>query len=176
MTNRSSPRVPEREDVTREPATARFQKKSKCRGSTLVEFAFLIPILFALVFGIIDFGRMLYSYHFVSNAAREATRWASVRGRDCSGLNGCPPGAAPADVSTYVQSIAPMGIDTSPSKLSVTTNWVMPPNNLPICTTYPNNPGCAVQVQVSYQFKFILPFLPTSGYRMTSTSEMIISQ
>ena len=176
MSNRRLSRMPERQDVARERATRRFQKKSKCRGSTLVEFAFLIPILFALVFGIIDFGRALYSYHFVSNAAREATRWASVRGRDCTGLSGCPPGAAATDVSSYVTSIAPMGIDTSPSKLSVTTNWVMPPNNLPICTAYPTNPGCAVQVQVSYQFKFILPFLPSSGYRMTSTSEMIISQ
>jgi Flp pilus assembly protein TadG len=174
MSNRSWSRAPEQEDVARERATPRFQRKSKCRGSTLVEFAFLIPILFALVFGIIDFGRALYSYHFVSNAAREATRWASVRGRDCNGLNDCP--AAAADVSAYVASTAPMGIDKSPSKLSVTTNWVMPPNNLLICTTYPTNPGCAVQVQVSYQFKFILPFLPTSGYRMTSTSEMIISQ
>jgi Flp pilus assembly protein TadG len=147
---------------------------NKSRGSTLVEFAFLIPIFFALVFGIIDFGRMLYSYHFVSNAAREATRWASVRGADCSSLNDCH--ASQADVATYVASIAPMGIDASPSRLSVTTNWVMPPNNLPICTTFPTNPGCAVKVQVNYQFKFILPFLPTSGYRMTSTSEMIISQ
>ena len=174
MSNRSWSRMPEREDVTREPAPPRFEQKCNCRGSTLVEFAFLIPILFALVFGIIDFGRMLYSYHFVSNAAREATRWASVRGRDCIDLTNCH--AAPSDVSSYVASIAPMGIDTSPSKLSVTTNWVMPPNNLTICTAYPTNPGCAVQVQVSYQFKFILPFLPTSGYRMTSTSEMIISQ
>ena len=176
MSNRSWSTLPAQQDVPRKRASPRFEKKCNCRGSTLVEFAFLIPILFALVFGIIDFGRMLYSYHFVSNAAREATRWASVRGRDCTGLSGCPPGAAAADVSTYVASIAPMGIDTSPSKLSVTTNWVMPPNNLPICATFPNNPGCAVQVQVSYQFKFILPFLPTSGYRMTSTSEMIISQ
>jgi Flp pilus assembly protein TadG len=153
-----------------------FQTRYNNRGSTLVELAFLIPILFALVFGIIDFGRALYSYHFVSNAAREATRWASVRGRDCSGLDSCPPGADADDVSAYVASIAPMGIDKSPSKLSVTTNWVMPPNNPLICAAFPNNPGCAVQVQVSYQFKFILPFLPTSGYKMTSTSEMIISQ
>ncbi len=28
---------------------------SRSKGSTLVELAFLIPILFALVFGIIDF-------------------------------------------------------------------------------------------------------------------------
>lgn len=154
----------------------RFGADNKSRGTTLLEFAFLIPILFALVFGIIDFGRALYTYHFVSETAREATRWASVRGSACAGLTNCQ--AQASDVSAYVASIVPMGIDPSPSKLSVITDWPPPPNNLTICQTNPthNGPGCAVRVQVNYQFKFILPFLPTSGYRMTSTSEMIISQ
>lgn len=137
-----------------------------------MEFAILIPVLFALVFGIIDFGRALYTFHFVSEAAREATRWASVRGNACSGLSGC--GAGQSEVTAYVASIVPMGID--PSKLNVTATWVAPPNNLAICQADKHSPGCAVHVQIDYQFKFILPFLPTSGYRMTSTSEMIISQ
>ncbi len=148
--------------------------RDKKRGSALVEFAFIVPLLFALVFGVIDFGRALYSYHFVSNAAREATRWASVRGWTCTDLNNCR--ASASDISAYVKSIAPLGIDTSSSRLSATTTWVAPPNNLAICNTYNNNPGCAVQVQVNYQFKFVLPFLPTSGITMSSTSQMIISQ
>lgn len=139
-----------------------------------MEFAFLLPLLFALVFGVIDFGRALYAYHFVSNAAREATRWASVRGNTCQGLTGCD--ASDSDIISYVASIAPMGIDSSSSRLSAATTWVAPPNNLAICTTFPKSPGCAVKVQVSYVFKFVLPFLPTSGYTMTSTSQMIISQ
>ena len=94
-----------------------------------MEFAILIPVLFALAFGIIDFGRALYTSHFVSEAAREATRWASVRGNACSGLSGC--GAGQFEVNAYVASIVPMGID--PSKLNVTATWVAPPNNLAIC-------------------------------------------
>jgi hypothetical protein len=39
-----------------------------------------------------------------------------------------------------------------------------------------NHPGCAVQVQVTYQFKFFFPFLPRGTYSMKSTSEMVISQ
>jgi hypothetical protein len=146
------------------------------RGSTLVEFAFLVPVMFALVFGVIDFGRALYTYHFVSNAAREATRWASVRGFSCSDMTSC--NATGPDISAYVGSIVPPGIDSSPSRLSVTTNWPPPPNNLPICSTPGgfNHPGCAVQVQVTYQFRFVLPFMPASGIPMTSTSQMIISQ
>ena len=39
-----------------------------------------------------------------------------------------------------------------------------------------NSPGCLVQVQVGYPFKFILPFLPSSTTTLQSTSVMIIAQ
>jgi Flp pilus assembly protein TadG len=145
------------------------------RGSALVEFAFLIPVIFALVFGIIDFGRAMYSYHFVSNAAREASRWASVRGSTCTGFpSACP--ASSSDVANYVVSIAPAGIDSSSSRLTVNPGWPAASTNPPVCASYSNHPGCVVQVQITYQFNFILPFLPSSGIPMTSTSQMIISQ
>ena len=145
------------------------------RGSTLTEFAFILPLLATIIFGLIDFGRALYAYHFVSDAAREASRWASVRGSQCAGgLSGCP--ASQEDVQEYVTSIVPPGINSSPQALSVTAAWVAPPGNVGTCNISPNNPGCAVQVQVTYNFKFILPFLPKSTFPMKSTSEMIISR
>lgn len=147
----------------------------KCRGNTLTEFAFVIPFLLTGIFGVIEFGRALYAYHFVSDAAREASRWASVRGRGCNAWpQSCP--ASAADVQNYVVSIAPPGINTDPLKLLANTSWVAPPGKGNFCRSFPNNPGCAVQVEVTYQFKFILPFLPTSTYSMKSTSEMVISQ
>jgi len=145
------------------------------RGSTLTEFALILPLLLAAMFGVIDFGRALYTYHFVSDAAREASRWASVRGSQCiAGLPGCPAGVS--DVQDYVTSIVPPGIDPSTTSLTVTPAWLPPPGNPASCTGAPNSPGCAVQVQVSYKFKFFLPFMPRSTYTMQSTSEMVISQ
>jgi Flp pilus assembly protein TadG len=44
----------------------------------LVEFALVVPMLFILVFGIIDFGNALKSYITTSSAAREAARYASI--------------------------------------------------------------------------------------------------
>lgn len=140
----------------------------------MAEFAFVLPLLLAMIFGVIDFARALYTYHFVSDAAREATRWASVRGSNCNGLDACP--AQASDVLAYVASITPPGIDNSLSKLSVDVSWVPPPNALNICATQPKNPGCDVQVTVVYRFKFIFPFLPLSTYAMRSTAEMVISQ
>jgi Flp pilus assembly protein TadG len=148
---------------------------NRAQGSTLTEFAFVVPVLFAMLFGIIDFGRALYAYHFVSDAAREATRWASVRGSTCNpGLDSCP--ASQAAVRRYVVSIAPPGIDTAASKLLVDADWVAPPNALPVCAIQPKSPGCDIQVTVTYKFKFILPFLPSGTHQMASTAEMVISQ
>src|SRR5277367_1468988 len=151
-----------------EPARARE------RGTTLLESAVTISVLLLMMFGVVGFGTALYTYHFVSNTAREATRWASVRGNTCAdGLSGgCP--ASSADVTTYVQNLS-TGIGLDPTKVTTTTTWVAPPNNLAICASQPNSPGCVVKVQVQYSFQFLFPLLP-SGFTMQSTSQMVISQ
>ncbi len=141
------------------------------RGSTLVEQAIILPVLLALFFGVIDMGRALYSYSFVSYIAREATRWASVRG---GGINGL---ADPGLVTNFVKSAAGAGID--PANLSATITWVAPPHGSPACPGQgptDERPGCVVQVTVTYNFKFALPFLPRGTVPMTSASEMIITQ
>lgn len=151
------------------------RRAQSCGGNALTEFALILPFLFAGIFGVIEFGRALYAYHFVSDAAREASRWASVRGQDCNAwAQACPADAA--NVKDYVTSIAPPGINTDPQMLLVNTSWVTPPGKGNLCRIFQKNPGCAVQVIVTYQFKFILPFMPTSTYSMKSTSEMVISR
>jgi Flp pilus assembly protein TadG len=133
----------------------------------------MISVLLVMMFGVVGFGTALYTYHFVANTAREATRWASVRGFTCGGLSGgCP--ANDSDVNTYVQNLS-TGVGLDPTKVTTTTTWVAPPNNLAICTSQPNSPGCVVKVQVQYSFQFLFPLLP-SGFTMQSTSQMVISQ
>ena len=140
------------------------------RGTTLLESAVMISVLLLMMFGVVGFGTALYTYHFVANTAREATRWASVRGHSCFG--GCE--ASSSDVNTYVQNLS-TGIGLDPTKVTTTTTWVAPPNNLAVCTAQANSPGCVVKVQVQYSFQFLFPLLP-SGFTMQSTSQMVISQ
>jgi Flp pilus assembly protein TadG len=52
--------------------------RGQSRGQALVEFAFALPILILLLMGIFDFGRAIYAYNTVNNAAREAVRVAIV--------------------------------------------------------------------------------------------------
>lgn len=151
----------------------RLRRAGKEHGSNFVEAALMLPVLLSMMFGIVGFGHALYTYHFVSNVAREATRWASVRGYTCTLLSGgCP--AAATDVQAYVCSVSGMGLNSA--NITATTTWIAPPNSLAICTTHPNYPGCVVQVDVQYKYHFLFPLLPAPSLTMESASQMIISQ
>ncbi|MFN2459636.1 MAG: TadE/TadG family type IV pilus assembly protein [Candidatus Velthaea sp.] len=137
------------------------------RGSALVEFGIASTIVLTLIFGIVDFGRALYTYHLVSNAARLGSRYAIVHGSDCTATD-CPADATA--IQTFVRTQAP-GID--PNALTVTTTW----SNTAGCRGAPfTSAGCLVAVQVSYPFTFLVPLLPSFTLAMNSTSQMIISQ
>ena len=137
------------------------------RGSALVEFAIASTVALTMVFGIIDFGRGLYTYHLVANAARAGSRWAIVRGNTCT-APGCP--ATSAQVQTYVRGLAP-GID--PNSLTVVTTW---PGGATCVGGIVSNPGCPVVVTVTYPFKFIVSLLPGFTMSMSSASQMSIAQ
>jgi len=44
------------------------------KGSQVVEFALILPMLLIVVFGIVDFGLAIFDKAIVTNAAREAAR------------------------------------------------------------------------------------------------------
>ncbi len=48
----------------------------------MVEFAFLAPLLCALLFGIVESGRLLYVQQALLDAAREGARLAAVEGAE----------------------------------------------------------------------------------------------
>ena len=57
----------------------RFRRSVKSeRGSAAVEFAMILPILATLVFGIIDFGRMLWFQEVLVNATRTGARQGTL--------------------------------------------------------------------------------------------------
>ena len=131
-----------------------------------MEFAIASTVALTMIFGIIDFGRGLYTYHLVAKAARAGSRYAIVRGSNCT-LAGCP--ATSADVQTYVRGLAP-GVD--PNSLSVVATW---PATGCIGATA-NAPGCPVTVTVTYPFTFLVRLMPNFPMSMSSASTMIISQ
>lgn len=157
------------------------------RGTTMVETALVMGVLLLVLFGIMDFGRAMYTYHLVGNAARLGSRFAIVHGWGCqhfvSGGNDTWPCQAPAtEIANYVsqQSIA-MGLGPIPTT-DVTTNWSFVEGcnggsrTLPAGATVYNQTGCQVAVTVAYTYSFVLPFMPGTSIPLKSTSTMLISQ
>ena len=52
------------------------------RGAALIEFALIMPILFLLIFGIVEFGRGYHTKTSLAHAAREAVRVAALDSGD----------------------------------------------------------------------------------------------
>jgi Flp pilus assembly protein TadG len=47
-------------------------------GVVAVEFALLLPLVLAILFGIVNYGILLYDQAVITNAAREGARWGAI--------------------------------------------------------------------------------------------------
>lgn len=171
----------------------RISRSRRETGAALVEYAFVAIFFLTLIFSISGFGHALFAYHHINEVAKEATRYAAVRGLNCSGDGSCVASnsasgtAGPttqADVQAYVLSITPPSID--PAQIVTTATWPGP-SSPPLCfhdVTLPggavakkvpdNSPGCTAQVQVQYTYTFLFPLIRSTSVGMSSTSEMVI--
>ncbi len=151
------------------------------RGMSVVETAVACAVLLAMLFGIFQMSPALYTYHYISEAAREGTRWAIVRGStSCTNtpnLTDC--GATAAQISSYVKgldypAIVPAKMTVTPSFLSASSTQ---PTTWSACTTGTcNAPGNLVKVQVQYSFPLGLPFISSTTLNLSSTSQLVIAQ
>src|SRR5947207_5936953 len=65
--------------ITSGPSRPVSHRRSR-RGAAIIEFALLAPVLFMLVLGMIEFGRVLMVAQLLTDAAREGGRLAVVAG------------------------------------------------------------------------------------------------
>jgi Flp pilus assembly protein TadG len=68
-------------------------------GQSLLEFALLVPVLLLLICGMIDFGRLLYTYLHLNIVVQEAVRLGGLGGSD-------------TEIMHYIQTHVHTGIDT----------------------------------------------------------------
>ena len=103
------------------------------RGQALVEMALVLPLFFLLLFGVIEMGRVGYSYITVSNAARAGGRTATIGGTDVEITN----------------SIKNAAVSLDPASLTITMTPLQAQRQS----------GQAVTVQVSYPVQLIIPII-----------------
>ena len=143
-------------DANRRVRPAGHGRRERQRGAFLVEAALIVLPFLLLIFGIIEFGIVTRAHNFVSYAAREGTRYASVRGVE----SGVPTDAD--HVRDFVRGHA-VGLDAS--NLSVTTTWLPDKKR-----------GSSVRVQVSYSMPGVTGLILPGGIRLRSTSQTVIYQ
>ena len=109
------------------------------RGAAAVEFALVAPVFFLLVFGLIEYGRMVMVQQMLTNASREGARHAVLDG------------ATSTEVTTIVNDYLSSGSVTG-ATVTVTPN---PPTNAEF--------GDPVTVAVSVPFSQV-SWLPSPMY------------
>lgn len=108
-------------------------------GQAIVEFALVLPLLMALLLGIVQFGILWNNYETITDAARIGARKAAVA--RFYGDNGAAAIAAAKAAATNLDLSAPNAVTVSscpPDQPSCTTNdWSTPGNVVTLTVTYP---------------------------------------
>jgi Flp pilus assembly pilin Flp len=113
------------------------------RGTTLVEFALVVPVLILVLVSCLDFARALNAYVTIANASREAARYATVHPE--------------ADLSQIRAAAAARIAPLDPAALGVAAFYGASPSPLPwpsggIPPSAPAPAPVVVRVDVTYDW------------------------
>ena len=117
------------------------------RGSVVVEFALVLPILMLLLFGIIEFGRGYNAKIQLTSAVREGARKVAL-------------GGTTAEAVTITKDAAPGLNGNSITVTVVESCGVNPP------------PGSNARVQASYPFGYDIPLFRSATVTLSVTGVM----
>ena len=122
------------------------------RAAATVEFAIIAPVVVLVMIGMLVGGMGIFRYQQLAHLAREASRWASVRGQDYATATGNPAATA-ADV--YNTMIMPYAGAMNLGRLNYSVTWNT--SNKPYRTTVVNDKVKRVQntVTVSITYNWI---------------------
>jgi Flp pilus assembly protein TadG len=128
------------------PVIPRFRSRRARseRGTEVLEFALVLPVLMLVFGGVVDMGFLFNNYAVVTNAAREGARIAAI------------PGWVEADVKDRVNEY----IRAAGLTLSRVTTTVQP-----VAVVVGGNTINAVKVEVSYPYDYMIlgPLVQMAG-------------
>jgi hypothetical protein len=120
----------------------------------MVEFALAATVLFALVFGIIEVSRLVFTVNALNNAAREASHYAALH-----------PTATTTDITTQITPMLLLIDSANPALFSLTYDnsayQACPP---PSCYYQP------VSVTLSYNWNTFVPLLNLGAIPLVAAS------
>ncbi|MFZ6026531.1 MAG: Calx-beta domain-containing protein [Chloroflexota bacterium] len=150
---------------TNSPLTRKASPKNPAeQAQTLTEFALILPLLLFIIFGMVEFGRLLATYSMVTTASRNAARYGAAAGNvgggvphylDCAGI----------------REAAKKGAILSPiTDENITITYDSGPGTPVISATCPATVpvrlGMRIQIGVAATFQ---PIVPLGGLLQTMT-------
>jgi len=109
------------------------------RGAAAVEFALLLPVLLTILYGIIEFGMIMYGREVVTNASREGAR---------AGIIQVSPKPTSGQITTIATNyLTGTGINPSQVTIAVTGAGGASPTMLTVTATY--------------NYPWLVPYIPT---------------
>jgi Flp pilus assembly protein TadG len=141
-------------------ASADFMKLKNQRGGSLVEFAVIAPLLFVILFGIVEFGLILYNKAVLTNGSREGARYGIVTSNSLSAVttvveNYCNPRLRTFGTMTNVSvSTVPHTDLATPfnDNLEVLVNW-----NYSFLA-FPNLPGVGLNNSINLSGRTVMKY------------------
>ena len=134
--------------------------KKNDSGVAAVEFALILPLLMWVLFGIINYGILLYDQAVITNAAREGARWGSI---NTSAAIACGPSSVtgsgdPCEVANSYTNANLITFGSSTSSLTSASG--------------DGTSGTTVTVTVTYTFTAIGWLLYSNTNNLSATSVM----
>jgi Flp pilus assembly protein TadG len=128
--------------VYRNPARKRGAARRLCGtgGASAIEYGIILPVFLAFLLGIMDTGRLLWTYNTLHRATDAAARCAAVNTTTCG---------TTAQIKNEAVKAA-WGLTIGSSAFTVATI------------------ACGAQVSASYEFKFVTPGLTTLALKASS--------
>jgi Flp pilus assembly protein TadG len=111
------------------------------KGAAVVEFAVILPLLLLLVFGIIEFGLLIYNKAMITNASREGARIGIVYRTDRSTADAAIVNTVDNYLADYLVTFGGTGVHTTVTNPSPTTGLAT---------------GDNLTVTVSYDYHFLV--------------------
>lgn len=109
------------------------------RGVVAAEFALLLPVFLMILFGIIEFGMMMYGREIVTNAAREGARAGIVQG---------PPKRTGGEITSIANNyLTGTGVNQADVTFTPAGEGLASPNTLTVTAVY--------------NYNFLIPYIPT---------------
>lgn len=135
-----------------------MHREQRERGASLIEFAIILPLLLVVLFGIVEFGFILYDKVMITNAAREGARY---------GILARSPRYTEVEIQNRVSSYCTTNLISFGGAASPQVNVTFP-------ATLIFGENLVVNVTYQYRFLFVPNFVPglPQSLNLSSTAVM----